>query len=54
MIKNQQKHRLTYLILRDDNRLDNLELVSVDEHMIITKLEEENAKLREEIAALRK
>ena len=40
--------------IRDDNRLENLELVSLDEHMVITKLEEDNAKLRQEISTLRK
>ena len=40
--------------IRDDNRIENLELVSVDEHIIITKLEEENVKLRAEITTLRK
>ena len=39
--------------IRDDNRIENLELVTTDEHMIITKLEEENAKLREAVTALR-
>ena len=40
--------------IRDDNRIENLEIVTTDEHMVITKLEEENAKLREAIAAIRK
>ena len=39
---------------RDDNRIENLKLVSIDEHTIITKLEEDNDKLRREVATLRK
>lgn len=39
--------------IRNDNRIENLELVLVDEHEIITKLENDNAKLRKEILSLR-
>lgn len=35
--------------IRDDNRIENLELVSIDEHDVITKLEEENKYLKKQI-----
>lgn len=39
--------------IRDDNRIENLELLEISDHNIITKLEEENKRLRKEIIKLR-
>lgn len=39
--------------IRDDNRLKNLGLLKISDHNIITKLEEENKKLKKEIQELR-
>ena len=39
--------------VRNDNRIENLELLKISDHNIITKLEEENKKLKEEIKNLK-
>ena len=40
--------------IRDDNRIENLELLKVSDHDIITKLENENKRFKEEIKRLKK
>ena len=40
--------------IRDDNRIENLELLEISDHNIITKLENENKRLKEEIKRLKK